>query len=563
MPPRLPQVNPSLIGTPYSRLNAEGAFGSGEGLQKVGQVLGSIGQEIQQRQNQARAMDWYKQISDWQTENVYDPNKGALSAKKEDAIGITDRTTKAFDEFGKQLESQAVNDEQKAALGKMLAQESEGVFRTLAGHERGEFDQLEEEKYRGAVDAAVSNGINGFADPVMQFGARLRGEYAVKARAASAKWSPEREDFEMRKFQTAFHLGIADRLATVNATAAADYMAKNGHLVDGEARKGIDRVIEGARVRDQSRTEADRIWAETGGDENAASAMVAGIQDTPLHDAVDLRLKQRVGEERAMRQAADSPRAARLEATISRFLVLDRSADDYIKLSDEGKSLIEAKYRSAQNAREALNTNARQRQDDTDKFLLAWFRGSLPLQGESGKDQVSIDIENSRVLADGSPRLRELVKGEQKMARAQVAKGLSADRQDLSDRADGIALTHGLKKTDTGRLKAWMASEFSRLKEPTRKDLDDIEARAKEMVTIEWKIGPVSVGTKQVPPWKVQVGDTVVSQPPLSRVPAGPQLPDIPPDVKKQLERRFRDKGVEPTPARLWNAYQVMQKAGQ
>jgi hypothetical protein len=240
------------------------------------------------------------------------------------------------------------------------------------------------------------------------------------------------------------------------ASEARSFLEANRPLLnEKEAAKYATR-LGGAEIRDKSLAKADEIWAAAKGEPSAAVEAVRAIGDGALRDAVDQRVKARIAEDHAVRVASDSPREGRIEQAIYQGRGLDRNADDYLALSDEGKARVEAKFHASQRSQRAEGSEDRRRQREMDAEAVAHFN-ALPLKAEDGGDQVSIDVDRSDAYANASPTARFKIKAAQKRARGDWDKDQGVSRDEFRAKVDQVAAGLGYDgKGQAARRKAFV-----------------------------------------------------------------------------------------------------------
>lgn len=227
-----------------------------------------------------------------------------------------------------------------------------------------------------------------------------------------------------------------------------------------ELQKHVETALKGKALDEEGRAKVDELLAASGGDTAKAIVAARGITRTDLFDEVDKRLKGRLAEEHALRVANDTPREGRLEVGIYRFGILDRTSADYTGMSDEGRARVESKLLAVQRTRKAEDSQERRQQREIDRYLEAFYDGSLALSGEQGKDQLSIDIDHSDLFADGSPTLREKLKAKQVKRQAEWQKGQGVSRQMFLDQVNDTARSLGYAKPKAEAFRAAVVNEY-------------------------------------------------------------------------------------------------------
>lgn len=463
---RLPNVTQRVD---FTAQDASGGLDKAAGA--LGDALLKEGQRAKETADQAQLMDAYAQLGnariDIEREVTALKGKDALG---QDLPGVARQKLKAkADEITKGLPSGLAPSFQRIYL-----QADEGVHRVAADHYARENDAFADVTHGATVQTATSKASDAAvraaaAPPVEGAGAppvsvadapdvvAARKEVldAAEAKALRKGWKGTPAEAASRAADlSTFHLAVLDRLTDAEqGAAAAAYLERYGSEIDGRERgkSNVDKVVAAAGLKTRGRAEADRLWAAAEGDPAKAVALARGIKDTDLSDEVDRRLKARAAEDHGLQVAADAPREGRLEQGIARYATLDRNSKDYAALSDPGKARIEEKYKAAQRSARATGSEERRQQNETDRYLLALFDGSLPLKGEDGTDQVSIDIDRSDLFATGSPTLREVLKARQKKAQGEWAKDSGVSLQIFTNKISAVSESLGYDPKTTAK----------------------------------------------------------------------------------------------------------------
>jgi hypothetical protein len=324
------------------------------GAGQVADVAGRIAEQKIQEQQRAQLQDAWTELGSVRA----DIQSTARQQHGKDALQ-TDLTSQseqllnnAADQIAEKLPPALKDD-----FARIRRQHALGLRDAVNEHVDKESTAYAVRQYEGALDLARNLAIDGAAnattgraaDATQVFEARQSLLNAVGTQTRT--WSPEAAAAERNLQLSHLHLAVLDRLTDQGRGQDAQaYLARFGPEIDGTLRgkSNVDKIVRSAGIKEQGRAEADRIWAESGGDPTKALELARGVQPTELFDEVDRRVKERLSADHAARAAADAPREGRLEVAISQGQGLDRASPDYEKLSDEGKARVEAKALAAQ-----------------------------------------------------------------------------------------------------------------------------------------------------------------------------------------------------------------------
>lgn len=417
----LPQVASRPIGTPTSSLHSDP--GMYAGLEQAGQrVLGtatSMAQdawhEEKAQQDSARVMDAYSQLGAWQHENVFDPEKGALTKQGKNAIGIADTTMQAFDDNGRKVMASLANDDQRMTFSKILRQERESVYGTLQRHEGQQLEAVKKQSFDDAVETSISNAGNNFTNPPAIQDAQTLGEHAIEVRATQLGWSEDTKAVALRQYRTKLHGAVLERMAETDGVAAKTYLDAHAGELDGEARVKIDKLVDAASVRDLSRKQAEAVQAYAPDDLGKQLEAVKQVKNTKVYDETVSRLKADWSAKEKAQADQERDMLGRLFQGVDQSGRLDTASKDFVLLSDHGKAVAYEKLRAVQRASRSDDAQARIEQRQTNHEAVAEFE-SLDLA-----DKVKVDLSTAYPGADTSTAFTLAAK--KKKAAAAIASG--------------------------------------------------------------------------------------------------------------------------------------------
>lgn len=296
--PRVPvyerQVSTRPLPTPYQR-PAGGPEASGAqlggALQHAGGQLQALARHEQERADRAKVLLADTALGEWEQRAIHDPKSGALTTRGEQAIGAVDRALQDFDATAGEVEKGLTSDAQREAFAARRAQAREQVARTLAGHERAQFREMEAGAYAGALATSVSRAVSAAGDEKAVLSARRDGEAALALRAESEGWSDQQLEGERRQFRTQLHTGVLERLSEASPDAAEAYLGRYGQEMDGAVRGRLEKQLRHLAGDRRALAETRRIQAAAT-DFGAQMKLAREIKDPKVLDAVSARLEE-------------------------------------------------------------------------------------------------------------------------------------------------------------------------------------------------------------------------------------------------------------------------------
>lgn len=496
----LPGGQTERLPTPFDKTSiTPEQFGSGlgRGLAVAAEGLDRVYAQADATAAQEAETRYSKQILD-QVYGTTDPDTGEAkpgfgSLKGHDALAASASLAKQLEDGRNEIASTLANDRQRRIFLGRTQGELLGALRSIESHTSEQVAFLQREGLKTRLEVAAQGAASTVVTPGGQtdiIGASrqidaMREWLEIAAEQQGLKGG-DAERF-VREGQGGVAKAVLERLledpregGRGHSQDAKAFLEANRDILDPKTAAQFAARVGPAEIRDRSLVEADRIWAEAEGDPAKAEAAVRAITETPLRDAVQTRIGQRLEQDRSVRLAADSPREARLETLIYQGFGLDRNSQDYQALSDEGKSRVEAKLNANQRA-----DRSEQRQADNDAW---WSFKALPLGGRQGQDQNSISIDQSPLFAGASPAMRNKIRAEQTKARAEWAKDNGVGRDTFMRQARAIADQLG-----------WLGSEAPGAPSKRANFL-----RAMTTAYDSWLTDPANAGASVVPPERVR-----------------------------------------------------------
>lgn len=136
-----------------AQLNLAGAVGD------VGSALVDATRRVRERGNQMRLIEAQQQLHQYQTDDLYHPDTGALNVKGKDAFTLHEERMGRFNQFANELRAGLGNDEQRMALDKMVLSQRTTYERTLLRHQNQQMEAYAKTQVDGAVDAASTRSV--------------------------------------------------------------------------------------------------------------------------------------------------------------------------------------------------------------------------------------------------------------------------------------------------------------------------------------------------------------------------------------------------------------------
>ncbi len=445
---------------------AQGVGRAGAG---VGGALDDVGQKMMAEQHDAAIKEAYSSLGAV-GDNL---QSGLLNKKGKAALDDRDNVLRLWDERATQVKKD-IPPPARRAYEALVLQERAKFARAVDSYVGQENRAYIAQVHEAAVDTARNQALGAAArsDP-----AALMQAIGTAHQVINAGHDPDEvKALKKAAATTEGHLAMVESVMLGgNTTLARQYLDAHRSLLDEGlvAKSGIDKRLTAATVRDRGRALSDEVWAAADGDPLKAAELLRAknISETELFDEASKRIQERATQADALRREADDPRLGRLEQQMrmpSKYGEFSTQSDDYVRLSDEGKATI-LRWRDAE------RREARREQAEIDANAAAHF-GARPLYGQTGADQVSVDIK--REYADASARQRDKLTAQQQ----EIAKlgERSVTIEEINRRATAEAKALRLKGRKAAELQLYIQDQVR-----------------------EWAADPKNQGRKNPPPDEV------------------------------------------------------------
>ena len=327
----LPNARKSAAETPTSRGAGleEARAQTGQAIAATGSRVAGIGLQLfselqeqeRRRADEVALLNAETRLAKWETARIYDPTKGALTVRGQEAFTLPEQINGEFDTLAGEIQKGLGTDRQRAAFERVKAQRSVSLDATIRRHVYGEMQRYEGQELQSLVENATSTAIANALDPRRVDEELTRAVAAIKTHAPRLGMGPEQIAKQVETVQSATHVGVIERLLANDKTkAAAVYFDEAKEQISGDAMARVEKALEEGGLRATSQQQADTILA-AGGTLTEQRDKVKAIDDPKLRDLVE----QRIEHEANVREKIDRDRD---EATLtSAYNILDKTHD--------------------------------------------------------------------------------------------------------------------------------------------------------------------------------------------------------------------------------------------
>jgi hypothetical protein len=253
-------------------------------------------------------------LADWIRDRVYDPERGALTLKGRDALGLPEQIDADYERVASAIEQSLATDEQRVAFARIRTQRRQDLALDIRRHVAREIQTYTAQELEARAQNALAMAVGAAQDPVRAGKELAAGEQAIRALARPLGLGPEQVEQQVRALRSDALVGIIQRLlAEGQTTAARAYFEEGRDLIAPDKVDDLLRALKAGSLRQQAQRETDRILASGGGLREWRERARA-IEDPELRDEVMERLEheavvrerlEREAEETRLRQAYD------------------------------------------------------------------------------------------------------------------------------------------------------------------------------------------------------------------------------------------------------------------
>lgn len=203
----------------------------GQALGQVGNVVSAIQAEERKKADTAAVLEADTALSQWSTNAMYDPEKGALAQQGKNAFDLPNKVLPEFDKQYSQLETGLKSSRAKLIFKQAAAQQRDRLNTQLNQHEFSQrdayYDQVDNDSLLQSINAASLSA----GDPAGIDAELSRQSAIINTRASRKGWDEVQRNSAIVKARAATHEAVIKRLITAGDTKAADNYL-NAHIVD-------------------------------------------------------------------------------------------------------------------------------------------------------------------------------------------------------------------------------------------------------------------------------------------------------------------------------------------
>lgn len=220
-----------------SRINAPTGDSVGQSINAVNQAvqnraeqtlqasdqLFSMAKEAKGRADAVAVMEAQRKLDQWENDNIYNPNTGALSRRGKDAIGLPDKYDQNWEEGASEVWDSLANDDQRYAFQKMADDRRQTVRRTLMQHERAQLDAYAKEQTSAAIESSLNRAIQYSDHPEIVDSSISQAQGVIRMNGKMNGLPPEMIKNQELEVESKARFGVLNSMADTNPNMAVKY----------------------------------------------------------------------------------------------------------------------------------------------------------------------------------------------------------------------------------------------------------------------------------------------------------------------------------------------------
>jgi hypothetical protein len=268
------------------------------------------GEEYAREQDADAVFAARRQLDDWERENIFDPEKGAVTKRGKDAFGLGQELSQSFDEFQGKVASGLSTDRQRRAFAEVSASRRSQVADWAGRHELKQVEAYKVGQYQADISSMADRAAAMPDQAAVEIGlmsTRIKG--FMQAQGASK----EEIDAEIKANASKAHAGVMASMLNAGRTEdAAKYLAtqKLAGTMTADTVLRAEAAMKETVARSRAQTFADEAFASGMSAEEAIKAArkkFSGVDEDAAVNEIKTRDAERVTlQTRAQKDAADT-----------------------------------------------------------------------------------------------------------------------------------------------------------------------------------------------------------------------------------------------------------------
>jgi hypothetical protein len=240
--------------------------------------------EAKQQADELAVLAADNQMAAWERDRIFDPQKGALTIKGKDAIGLPEQIDTEYDKTANDVAATLSTPAQQVAFARIRNDRQQRVALTIRRHVDDQIQRYTAEEFKAKVDNVVDEAQRHALDPDMVKETLNSGEATIKTFAPQLGFGPEAVKDQVRALRSTVHEGvIRSMLSQGQTTAARVYFEGTQGEIAADRLDDVRNALKTGSTKATAQKEADRIQRE-GGTLTEQRDKAKAIEDPDVRD---------------------------------------------------------------------------------------------------------------------------------------------------------------------------------------------------------------------------------------------------------------------------------------
>jgi len=223
-------------GVQPAQLNLPAGYGKivpNTGMTNLISALDEQAKLQKKKADQVKLIENQRSLDQWEADNLFDPQKGALTTKGKNASGITQNYAQQYDQFVQSIYENITDEDQKVNFQKMAGDRLDTLKRTLSSHEMAQGDAYMKENAQASRDSSVNRAALYYNVPDIVQKAIKDAQTATAIQGVNDGESQAVIDVKKQEAESKVHMAVLSRMANTDPKMAVDYYKKNAAQFTG------------------------------------------------------------------------------------------------------------------------------------------------------------------------------------------------------------------------------------------------------------------------------------------------------------------------------------------
>lgn len=278
--------------------------------QTISRELGAVVEEFKRRDDESAVFEARRQLNDWESQKIFDPEQGAIARRGRDAFDLPKTLPEDFDKFAGQVVAGLKGQRQRDAFQKMAESRREQVTSWANRHALGQREVYEEGQYQADLKSFADRAVF-YSDDPAKIGTELALQNARTVGYLRGKGQSEEVIAQaVKENASRVHTSvIASLVESGEAAKAQEYLTKNAASMGADDVKRVRQSLHEGLARERAQSfgdEMDQSGKTLKEQQDEARKRFKGIEETAALQEINARESQRRVAEAQAAKAIES-----------------------------------------------------------------------------------------------------------------------------------------------------------------------------------------------------------------------------------------------------------------